>query len=183
MRPTSTPTNQPVKEKAHFRASPVIRLVKVAAIALSLIPILAFGASDVERELQQLTTDRDRAIVRATESINAKHLARLRARLRGAKKAKDSESVAQITAAIGRTTVIGTWSVVADSGYRTNLTIRPDGSFFGTNENANGRWDIRGGKLIITNPTNQDIFELPTGDEMTGVNTQGPKITASRISR
>ena len=140
-------------------------------------------AADLERELQEITAERDRAIAAATESINAKHLASLQARLRRATKTKDSQSAAQIAEAIGRITVIGTWSVVSDSGYRTNLTIRADGSFFGTNENANGRWAIRGGKLIITNPTNQDIYELPTNDKMTGVNTQGPTIVASRISK
>lgn len=140
-------------------------------------------AAELERELQEITAERNRAIAAATESINAKHLASLQARLRRATKTRDPKSEAQLAEAIGRITVIGTWSAVSDSGYRTDITIRPDGSFFGTNENANGRWDIRGGKLIISNPTNQDIYELPTNDKMTGVNTQGPKITASRISK
>ena len=139
--------------------------------------------SDMERELEQRSADRARAIAAATESINAKHLASLHALLRRATRTKDSKSAAQITDAIGTITVIGTWSVVVDNGYRTNLTIRPDGSFFGTNGDATGRWDIRGGKLIITNPTNQDIYDLPANDIMTGVNTKGPKMTASRISK
>ena len=157
--------------------------MKTIVFLLGVAPLLAFAASDLERELQQLTADRDHATVAASESINAKYLASLHALLRRATQSKDSQSAAQITDAIGRVTAIGTWSVVCDNGYRTNLSIRTDGTFFGSNGNSTGPWNIRGGKLLIINPTSQDIYDLPMNNKMTGVTTKGVTMTAIRISK
>ena len=145
--------------------------------------VRGIAASELGRELQQLTGERDRALSTAQDSINAKYLSSLQALLRRAVQIKDAQSAAQIAEAIGKITVIGSWSVVCDNGFKTQLDIRPDGTFSGSAGNTSGSWAIREGKLLIINPTNQDIYDLPAKNTMTGATTTGVTMVATRVNK
>jgi hypothetical protein len=152
-------------------------------LALTGTALCGIASSDFERELKQLTVERDSALAAAQESINAKHLSSLRSLLKRATQTKDSKAAAQISDAIGRITVVGSWSVVCNNGFKTHLDVRPDATVYGTNGNVTAQWAIRGGKFIIINPTNQDIYELPSDNKMSGVTTTGVSMVATRTTK
>jgi hypothetical protein len=167
------------------------RLVTRALVLLALQPLNA--ATDAEREFDQLTQERDRALAQVSEPIVQKYEAAITALMRKAAVADDldtavriKETLAKIAEGRAKATIIGKWDFLnrAD-GHTAPLEFNSDKTFSAEGKRL-GVWDVKGKEMIVTfdnREVGKDVYNLPIHDgELNGTNRHGHALVLKRRS-
>jgi hypothetical protein len=165
-----------------------IRIAFVCLAANLLIPRPLGAASDAARELDQLTADRDKAIVNAAAPINRMYQTALEALQQRATQANDLDTALRIKQALERLSakaeILGRWDFINHAdGVKYVAEFKPDQTFLWDGRQV-GVWDTDGKKIIITHYNrggHSDYYSLPVRDgKLDGSNTHGDKVTITR---
>ena len=158
------------------------------AAAISLTPRPLKAASDTEREFDQLTADRDKALATAAEPINRLYQTALEALQRRATLANDLDTAVHIKQTLDRLAakaeIVGTWNFVNHTDeVKAVVEFKTDNTFVWNGRQV-GMWSINEKQLIITHYNrggHQDNYNLPVRDgKLDGTNTPGQKMTITR---
>jgi hypothetical protein len=173
----------------------ILRLfLTIVAVSFALPSLRA--ATDAARELDQLNTERDKALTAAAEPINRRYQTALEALLRRATLANDLETAIRIKQALEKVSakppaaptgtkaeLVGAWNFANHNDGVTGVCeFKSDNSFFFA-DRKRGEWEIKSKQVIITWDGGgvQDRYNLPVHDsKLEGTNNSGHKLTLTR---
>jgi hypothetical protein len=161
---------------------------------------LATAASDLEREYEKLTLDREKAFTAAAEPIDRRYKAGLEALLRRAAQSNDQEAVLRIKQALAalaakaanteevaqraQSEFVGIWTFQnLSDGQRGTFELQSNGSFYAKGKQL-GEWNTKGKQLVLVHANrggHTDRFDLPVRlGKLEGKNTMGHNVILER---
>lgn len=163
-------------------------LASAFSACLFLLPFSAsLAGTSVEEELKQLQQQREKAVAAAVDPIDRKYQEALEQMLRRALQAKDVEGAIKIQGLLSSLPgevakqLAGTWTLLASTGYRAELTFREDGSvsYSGASKIP---WRVSDGVLLVgSKKGEEDRFILPIKDgALKGNNIHGNALTLTK---
>ena len=166
-------------------------LATSAVVSLALRPLHA--TTDSEREFDQLTKERDRALAVIAEPINKQYETALAALMRKAALAEDLDTAVRIKQTLAkiaedrdRVAMVGKWDFLNKAdGHTAPLQFNADKTFSVEGKRL-GLWELKGKEMIATHDDREigrDIYGLPIHDgELNGTNKRGHALVLKRKS-
>jgi hypothetical protein len=163
----------------------------IALLSLGLHRLSAI--TDSEREFDELTKERDRALVVVAEPIIQRYEAAITALMRKAALADDLETALRIKQTLAkiaedrdRAAVVGKWNFLNKAdGHTAPIDFSSDKTF-SENGKPLGVWEVKGKELIVTfdnRDIGKDIYSLPIHEgELNGANRHGHALVLKRRS-
>ena len=157
----------------------------ILSLLIATFTTISHGQSAYEREFKQLTEQRDKAVLSATQAINQNYQKSLRQLLLRATN-NDGKAIAMIAEAMKggdnqRSEIIGNWAF--KSATWSGITeVKPDGTI--KQNTSTGTWTATDSKLRWTYaPDNWIEFPLPVRDgKITGVTNRNERMTWTKMS-
>lgn len=166
--------------------------ITTSLVLLALVPHPLFGQGAYDRELKELTEERDRALASASEPINRRYKASLEQLLRKATQNNDLQAALKIDEALrtlGRTIPAGAIADPTGKWKWTSgriITIQSDGKFT-VDKGGGGTWrwkNPKKGEFTLTWDKGDYVDTLvisADGAGISGSNNKGDRVNVSRL--